>query len=468
MSVTFALIIMGIGVLILAAMRVPVAFILLITGMLGIGLIRNWDAALNVMASAPYDASMSYTLVILPLFIAMGVLAKGGGIAVDGFNVAARVLRRLPGGLAVASVAACAIFASVSGSSVATVVTLGPIAITEMRRHGYDLTVSAGVVGAAGTLGVLIPPSIVLVLYGVLTGESIGDLLLAGVIPGILTAVLFAVALIIRAKVSPEMFGEGPGARRTVGGAATSAVGGSTSHGGTDTLVEVREQVEHAVRPFNLVKLVILFLVVMGGIYTGLATPTEAAALGALVALIFYAIDVMRHRAKDWMSESSSVFSEAVRLTAMTMALLIGGSVFTYALVVARIPQGFAAWVGGLELPALVIAIILLLGFVVLGMFIDGMSILLIAVPLAYPAMMELGYDGIWFGIVVVKTIEIGLITPPFGMNAFVLSGMARDLTLIQAFKGVLWFLPLEILTIVLLFIFPEIATFLPSIANSG
>lgn len=458
MSITAALVIMGVGVIILAAMRVPVAFILLITGMVGIGLIRNWDAALNVMASAPYDASMSYTLVILPLFIAMGVLAKGGGLAVDGFNVAARVLKRLPGGLAVASVAACAIFAAVSGSSVATVVTLGPIAISEMRRHGYDLVVAAGVVGAAGTLGVLIPPSIVLVLYGVITGESIGGLLLAGVIPGILTAVLFAVALIIRATVSPEKFGEGSPQESALGGDGSSSV----------QSIDVRTHLEQAVRPFNLVKLVILFLVVMGGIYTGLATPTEAAALGALVALIFYAVDVVRNRAGAWMKESASVFSEAVRLTAMTMALLIGGSVFTYALVVARLPQGFATWVGGLEVPGLVVAIILLLGFVILGMFIDGLSILLIAVPIAYPAMMELGYDGIWFGIVVVKTIEIGLITPPFGMNAFVLTGMAKDLTLVQAFKGVMWFLPLEILVIVLLFVFPEIATFLPSIANSS
>lgn len=442
MDTTTVAIAMGVLVLVLASMRIPVAFILLITGVFGVGLIQDWDTASSVLSKVPYDTPLSYTLVILPMFIAMGVLAKGGGLATDGFALAARLTRRLPGGLAVAAVAGCAVFAAVSGSSVATVVTLGPIAVHEMRKHGYDLVVAAGVVGAAGTLGVLIPPSIVLVLYGILTGESIGSLLLAGVIPGILTAVLFSAALVARAIISPEKFG-------------------------SDASVDVQDEVAHVIRPVNLVKLALLFTVVMGGIYTGLATPTEAAALGALVALIFFVLDMVINRAEGWRQESVNVFAESVRLTAMAMALLIGGAAFTYALVVARVPSSFAQWIGDLEMPRLAIACVILLGFIILGMFIDGLSILLIAVPMAYPAMMELGYDGIWFGILVVKTIEIGLITPPFGMNAYVLTGVSKDLSLGQAFRGVMWFLPLEILVIGLLFLFPSIVTWLPTISSA-
>lgn len=441
MDNSLALVLMAVILVVQLAIRVPVAFALLLTGVFGVWYLQGDQVASSVLARVPYETPASYTLVILPMFIAMGVMAKRGGVAEDGFALAARLTRRLPGGLAIGAVMACAAFASVSGSSVATVATLGPIATREMRRHGYDMIIAAGVVGAAGTLGVLIPPSIVLVLYGILTGESIGGLLLAGIIPGILTALLYSAALAFRAWRHPELMGgEGPD-------------------------LPIRDLALQTVNPVNIFKLVALFVVVMGGIYSGLATPTEAAALGAGLALLFYAYDLIRMRGGGRLADIRDAFGESTRLTGMSLALLIGGGVFTYALVVARLPSNFAQWIEGLAYPPFVVVLIILLGFILLGMFIDGLSILLIAVPLAYPAVTAVGYDGIWFGIVVVKAIEIGLITPPFGMNAFVVAGTTRGLSVADAFRGILWFLPLEIAMLGLLFLVPEIATWLPSMS---
>lgn len=448
MENSLTLLLMGVTLFVLLAGRVPVAITLLTTGAIGLWHMQGFGVASTTIAREPFETASSYSFVILPMFIAMGVMARRGGLAADGFALAARFTRRLPGGLAIAAVVACAGFAAVSGSSVVTIATLGPIATREMRRHGYDIVVAAGVVGAAGTLGVLIPPSIVLVLYGILTGESIGLLLLAGLIPGILSAVLYSLALGIRAVRQPHLMGGGPHSSEAEADRAT-----------------VKEISKENINVFNIVKLMTLFIVVMGGIYAGLATPTEAAALGAALALIYYIVDLFRMRRGSRASDIRSAFGESARTTGMSLFLLIGGALFTYALVMARVPSNFAEWVGNLELSPYIVAVIILLGFIILGMFIDGLSILLIAVPLTYPAMMELGFDGIWFGIIVVKAIEIGLITPPFGLNAFVVAGTTRGLTVAQAFKGVLWFLPLEILTIVMLFFVPEIATFLPSIS---
>lgn len=478
----------------LLLVRVPVAFSLLASGVVGIYLVQGMNPAQSVMARMPYDTVSSFTMIIIPLFVALGVMASRGRLAVDGFAAAARLTHRLPGGLGIASVMACAAFAAVSGSSAATVVALGPTAVKEMIRHGYDKTVAAGVVGAAGTLGILIPPSVALVLYGILTRESISALLLAGIVPGLLSALAFAVAVLIRAKVQPHLFGRRvvadqddaqatisvPAEQEFVGatagqiGAHTAADSATDPHVGSTaradgSVVAADLPPSQSLQDFrisSLVRLAALFGVIMGGIYLGIATVTEAAALGALLALVFYIFDLFDLPRGTRAEQAKETFAESVRLTGMTMALLIGGAVFSYFLVIAGVPAAFGDWVVTLSAPAVVIAALIIMGFLVLGMFIDGLSIMLIAVPLTYPVMMDLGYGGIWFGIIVVKAIEIGLITPPFGLNAYMVAGTTPGLDVKQAFRGVLWFLPLELGLIVVLFMFPDLVTWLPAMAG--
>lgn len=440
MDPTIAVLIAVAALFLLLLARVPVAFALLSAGIVGTLLAQGSGVASGVLGRTPFDTPASYVLIIIPMFIAMGIFAKHGTIAEDGFAVAARFLRRVPGGLALATVVGCAGFAAVSGSSVATVATLGPLAVREMESHGYDRTVAAGIVGASGTLGVLIPPSIVLVIFGILTGESIGQLLVAGIIPGILSAVAYAAAIVIRARRRPELMGSGNAI--TVHARPKGMVLGSVA------------------------KITILFVVVIGGIYGGVVTPTEAASLGAAVALAFYLFDLRRTARGKRLRSVRSTISEATQLTSMAFALLIGGAVFTYLLVIARVPTAFASWVVDLDAPGLLIVAIILLAFIPLGMFLDPLSTMLIAVPLTYPAVSALGFDGLWFGILVVKMIEIGLITPPFGINAFVLAGSVPGVSVGQAFRGVLWFLPLDLLTVAFIFALPEVVTWLPSIMN--
>lgn len=423
----------------LLASRLPVALALLAAGLLGVLLLQGSGVAASVLGRVPFDTPAKYVLIIIPMFITMGIFAQRGTIAEDGFMLAARLTRRFPGGLAIATVLGCAGFAAISGSSVATVATLGPVATREMRAHGYETSVAAGVVGAAGTLGVLIPPSIVLVIYGILTGESIGMLLIAGILPGLLSAALYGIALAVRAVRAPSLMG------RTGG-----------------TVVEEFTQARLPV--VSLVKIIVLFLIVVGGIYSGLLNATEAASVAAAVALLFYFGDLRHQPWRSRLRELAGGLGDATRLTSMAFALLIGASVFTYFLVAARVPTSFATWVAGLDLAPMLIVALLLLAFVPLGMFLDPLSTMLIAVPLAYPVVSELGYDGIWFGILVVKMIEIGLITPPFGINAYVVAGSVPDVSVEQAFRGVLWFLPIDIATVVLIFFVPSIVTWLPAV----
>lgn len=436
----------------LLASRLPVALALLAAGLLGVLLLQGSGVAASVIGRVPFDTPAKYVLIIIPMFITMGVFAKRGTVAEDGFMLAARLLRRFPGGLAIATVLGCAGFAAISGSSVATVATLGPVATREMRAHGYDTSVAAGVVGAAGTLGVLIPPSIVLVIYGILTRESIGMLLIAGILPGLLSAALYGVALAVRAVRSPSLMG------RSVVTAGTGGTGGTVVEEFTQTRLPV----------VSLLKIIVLFLIVVGGIYSGLLSATEAASVAAAVALLFYFGDLRHQPWRSRMRELASGLGEATHLTSMAFALLIGAGVFTYFLVAARVPTSFAAWVAGLDVAPMVIVALLLLAFVPLGMFLDPLSTMLIAVPLAYPVVSTLDYDGIWFGILVVKMIEIGLITPPFGINAYVVAGSVPDVSVEQAFRGILWFLPLDIATVVLIFFVPSIVTWLPAVMTGS
>jgi C4-dicarboxylate transporter DctM subunit len=449
--------------LFLLVLRVPVAFSLLIAGLLGLVGLRSFDYAVGVSAAKMLESTGKYSLVIIPLFIAMGSFAKNGTLAADGFAMSRKVMERIPGGLAMSTILTCGGFAAICGSSVATVATVGPISISEMKKYGYSPSVAAGVVAAAGTLGVLIPPSIFLVLYAIVAGESVGAMLVAGFIPGIITMVAFMASIYLRAKISPSSVGATAPAKFQVARARGAGVSGAASsrfHGADPpTSVDAPTNLRMAM---TAVRVLTLFAVVIGGIYLGIVTAIEAAALGMLLTIVFFALDHLHalQEGSVW-SNFRTAIHEAMQLTAMVFALIIGAGVFTFFLVLARVPQGIAEWVGALQVPPSVVVILLLAALIPMGMFLDSFSILLIAVPLMHPIVTGLGFEGIWFGILVVKLIELGMITPPFGINAFVAAGVGK-VSVHETFRGLLWFVPVEFGVVAVLFVFPELITWLP------
>lgn len=425
---------------VLLAVRAPVALALLVAGAAGLWMMDGFALAEITLTRRSYEATGRYVLVVIPFFLAMGVLVKEGGIAEDLFTIGQRLFRKVPGGLAVATIFACSAFSAICGSSVATVASIGRIAIQEMRKLGYRVSVAAGAVGASGTLGVMIPPSIVLVLYGIVTGESIGRLLIAGIVPGVLSAVLYSAAVIIRAKARPALFADS-----------------------RPSTVAVREQPLAKLPYRSVVETSILVIIVMGGIYTGMTTVVEAASLGAGVALVILLL--RRAGSVSRFRKLRNSLLETTQLNAMIFLLLVGSGVFSYMLVSAGIPRDVAGFVGSFDVSPALLVIALLLLLIPLGMFLDPISMLLIAVPLTYPiAVTELGFDGIWYGILVVKMTELALITPPLGLNAFVIAGVSKDVSVEDAFAGSLWYVPVDVAVIALLFAFPGIVLWLPNL----
>lgn len=483
MELIVTVVVLGAVLILLAllATGVPVAFALAVAGSLGILVFSGSEVASSTLANLPYRSTASATLVIIPMFVLMGILAEKARIAEDVFLIGHRLLRRFPGGLALASLFACAAFGAVSGSSVATAATIGRMSIGQMQKYGYSTSFAAGVVAAGGTLSFLIPPSIVLVLYALLTGESVGAMLTAGIVPGLLSVLVFAILIIARAKLKPSLVGGLPRAAQALVGAeeqSFSTHDSSTTRNGTNSAIaaggggdfledevdqEFAEMAEKRKGYAGAIKIAILFSVVIGGIYFGILTATESAAIGAVLALIMLLMDGFRVGPKKLIVNIRESLSEAASLSSFIFAILIGASIFTYFLVSAGVPSGFAKWVIALDPPPALVVLLLLALMIPLGMFLDSLSVLLIVVPLAYPVVTLLGYDGVWFGILMVKMVELGLITPPVGMNVFVLAG-TKGVTLEEAFRGILWFIPTEIVIVLILFTFPDLVTWLPNL----
>ncbi|CAN5309927.1 TRAP transporter large permease [soil metagenome] len=468
--------IVGITIILLIALlisEVPVAFSLGTAGTVGVLLLDGAGITATTLARIPFQATSRYSLVIVPMFIFMGLLAMHGGLAEDVFRLGHRLLGRLPGGLGLAAILASAAFAAVSGSSVATVATVGRTSIAEMRKYGYDTAFAAGIVGAAGTLGVLIPPSVVLVLYGIITGESIGALLIAGIIPGLLSAVLYAAAVVLRVTRNPSLVKASIIAPPAMTGPAVTApeatgvtAGPSSAPGGLPTApIDGQQPIQSTAvgELWSVARVGVLFAVVVGGIYTGLFTATESAALGGFAALLMITLHLLRRSPRALLPTVASAARESASVTSMIFAILVGASLFTFFLVRAGVPTAFTNAVLGIEASPLLIVILLLLMMIPLGMALDPISILLISVPLAHPVITELGFDGLWFGILTVKMIELGLITPPVGLNAYVVAGCVEGVTVEQAFKGLSFFFSVDVLTVVLLIAFPAIVTWLPA-----
>jgi tripartite ATP-independent transporter DctM subunit len=419
----------GIGlVLLLITAGVPIAVSLGTIGLVGTMILKGTSVGLDLGSIIPYTSVASYLLTIIPLFLLMGSFAMSSGISKDAYDIGNKWLSFMPGGLASATVAGCALFAATSGSSVATSGAMGKIAIEEMKKFGYDAKLSCGCVAAGGLLGIMIPPSIILVLYGVITEESIGKLLMAGFIPGFLTAGIFIVGITLLATLKPKI--------------APRAQG-----------VSWKERLHSLKGGFGIF---ILMFSVLGTLYAGILTPTEAGAFGAFIAFIFLIL-----RNPNWKTFLTSI-KESSQITSTMFGIIVGASIFAKFLILAKVPIYTSRFMIGLDLPPMVVLLFIVLVYLLLGMFLDPVSILVLTLPLFYPVITKLGFNGIWFGIFVVILIEVGLITPPVGFNVYVIKSIAPEVPLEDVFRGVFIFIVMQIIVLILLVAFPQIALWLP------
>ncbi|WP_127130970.1 TRAP transporter large permease [Georgenia sp. SYP-B2076] len=491
MSVELILVIVGIVFLALLVAETPIAFCLAGAGALGIVLLKSVGVADGAMGTVPFIATSKYGLTVIPMYVLLGMLALHGKLATRLYAVASRLLGWLPGGLGIATVGACAGFAAVSGSSIATAATIGKLATAEMRRYGYPPALAGGVVAAAGSLGVLIPPSILIVMYSILAEVSIGNMLVAGIVPGIVLAGAYAVYVLIRAKNLNLGAGTTLAAELAIAGglsttttrtaAATAQSTASTramnaapgsAHTGGGTAVATLERDDDPAAPENptsfqmvraVVWIVLIFTAILSGLFTGVFTVIESAAVGALLALVMMVVEsgksgprVVLRRLKDSALESTSVI-------AMAFGMVIGAMILTRFLVMARVPNRLSEWITSLDVAPAIIVIAILLSLIPLGMFLESLSILVIVVPLVAPVVHDLGFDPIWFGILFVMMVELGLITPPVGMNVFVTSTTSR-IPIEKVFRGAMPFFLVSLVVVALLFVFPEIVTWLPDL----
>jgi tripartite ATP-independent transporter DctM subunit len=425
--------IIGIALLmVLLLMGMPIAFMMMLVGFLGIWKLSALTAALPVVAQTLYGVTSHYPYTIIPLFIIMGSFAGAAGITRELYVTFDKWFRRLPGGLGVATIAACAGFAAVSGSSVAAAAAMGNIALPEMRRFGYAPRLATGVVAAGGTLSFLIPPSLGFVVYGMLTEQSIGKLLISGILPGLLLATAYAAVVIGWVKINPAL-------------APVSL-----------DPVTFREKI---VALKGVWETALVFFIVMGGIYLGFINPTEAGAVGAFALFI-----IVMAKGRLTGRAIVSCLLEATRITVMVLFLVAGATVFSYFLALSTIPTTVSAWIAGLEVSRYVVLAIIIGIYFALGCFLDAVSMMVLTLPVIFPVVVALHFHPIWFGVVAVLMMEAGLITPPVGLNVYTLAGIAKDVPMTEIFRGTSPFLVSIIVSAVVLTIFPSIALYLPGL----
>ena len=427
----------GIAIMILLFLtRMPVAFVMAIVGFVGFSTMITPDAGLVLLSRNVYEVFDSYDLTTIPLFILMGQLGFNSGISKRLYDAGYKFLGSTRGGLAMATVSACTAFGAVCGSSPATAATMATVGLPEMKRYNYDDELATGSVASGGGIGMIMPPSVVLIIYGILTEQSIGALFVAGIFPALLVTVLFIITIYIRCRINPE---QGPCGEKFTWAEKMKAL-------------------------LGLGETLAVFTLVIGGIFIGLFTPTEAAAIGAFGILV---IAILRQQI-TWAGFVKSLM-ETLRTSCMVMMLIAGAVIFGKFLAVTRIPFEIAGWVSELQMaPFLVMAVVIMIYFFG-GCFMDALAFVTLTVPIFFPVIMELGYDPIWFGVIIVMVTEMGVITPPVGINVYVVYGVAKnvldqEIPLEKIFKGIFPFLIAVIVGVIILMIFPIIILYLPNL----
>ena len=428
--------IIGIIVMVIVFMsRMPVAYVMAMIGYIGFSVMISGKGGLNLLSRNIYDVFSSYGLTTIPLFVLMGQLAFNSGISHRLYNTGYKWLGNIRGGLAMATVSACTAFGAVCGSSPATAATMATVGLPEMKRYKYADELATGSVASGGGLGMIMPPSVVLIVYGILTEQSIGALFVAGIFPAILVTILFIISIYIRCSLAPE---QGPPGEK----------------------FSLKEKI---ISFLGMGETLAVFILVMGGLFIGLFTPTEAAAVGVFGVLL---VSLVR-RQLTWPAFVNALY-ETLGTSCMVMMLIAGAVVFGKFLAVTRIPFDIATWVGGFDLPPFIIMTIIVFIYFIGGCFMDALAFVTLTVPIFFPVVMALGYDPIWFGIIIVMVTEMGVITPPVGINVYVVFGVARrvigEVPLESIFKGIFPFLLAVIAGVIILMIFPQIILLLPNL----
>ena len=424
--------IIGVAVLFVTLFSgVPVGFLLALLGLIGFSYLTTFGAGANLLAKDFFANFSAYSLTVIPMFIFMGQIAFYSGTSQRLYDFAYKMVGHRRGGLAMATTVACAGFSAICGSTSATAATMGTVALPEMKRYRYHPQLATGSVAAGGSLGILIPPSVIFIVYGVMTQQSIGKLFVAGILPGILLTLLFVFTIYLWCRINRTLGPAGPPVSWKVKVAALS----------------------------ELVETILLFILVMGGLFTGFFTPTEAGAVGAGGALII----ALARRNLTWERFTNSIL-DTTKLSCMVMVIVTGAAVFGHFLAVTRIPFNLATWVGALPVSPVVVIGLIILTYLVGGCFIDSLALILLTVPIFFPVVTALNFDPIWFGVIIVLVTQIGVISPPLGTNVYIIKGVAGDVPLGTIFKGVTPFLLAMIVCTGIIVAFPQVALFLPGL----
>jgi C4-dicarboxylate transporter, DctM subunit len=424
---------LGFGVLMLLMyLGMPIGFCMALTGFLGNALLFSWSGALIQLGMVPYATIGTFTLCIIPLFSLMGNIAFASGLSSSAYYFMYRVLGRLRGGLAMATVAACALFAACTGSSVATAVTMTQVALPEMKKYHYKEALSTGSICAGGSLGMLIPPSAPLIIYSILTGASIGRLWLAGIVPGMMLLGFFVLAIAVQTKINPEL---GPAGERA------------------SFITVLKEGI-------RLWKVVLLVVAVLGGLWGGVFSPSQAGAVGSLIAL-FILIGAKR---KDAVKDLASALMSTCKSAGMIFSIVIGAMIFGDFMTASKLPEQLVTLITRYDLKPLTVVFILMCVYVVLGAFTDELAVMLLTVPILMPVLKHLGIDPVWFGILFIINQQMGMILPPVGMLVFVLSGMLPDVPMYTIYRGIVPFAIVMFIAIIIVMLIPQVATWLPGL----
>lgn len=420
-----------VGILILILfVRLPIGFSMLLAGFLGTAYLTSLDTALGVLGRQVWVSSANYDIAVVAMFVLMGELAFSTGVSDGAFKAAQKWLGKIRGGVAMATIGACSAFAAVSGSSPATAATVGGVALPEMKKLGYSDELATGAIAAGGTLGILIPPSLAFIMFGILTEQSISELYMAGIVPGLLLTLLFMAAIWVTVRIKRQET--------------------------NDQSFSMREKLASLK---GVIEITVLFVVVIGGMFAGLFTPTEAGAVGVAAVIIVS----MFKRTFSWLVLIESV-RRATVTTGMIITIFIGGMLFSYFLAASTLPFRIGDIIAGLPVPPLMIMLAMIVIWLFLGCLMDSMAMTLLTVPVFYPIIQQLGFSPIWFSVLGVMSVEAGMITPPVGINVYIIAGVAKGVPVHTIFRGILPFLAALLVAIGLVLVFPDIALFLPNL----